>query len=153
MKLLYTLHNQKGSALFEVVASMAILLIVITGMMMTISYARYKSVSNYHHRIALLKAESELQIVKMKHYTTRTFPAMADYTFQIKTEKNAKPINARLDLSAKTVSDPTVSLKAYYVAISASVTWKEPPPIFSIYTIGGKSCSVVVREDYFFERP
>lgn len=153
MKLYHSLHNQKGSALFEVVVSMIILFVVITGMMITISYARYKSVSNYHHRIALLKAESELQTVKMKHYTTSIFPPMADYTFQIKTEKNAKPINARLNLFARTVSDPTVSLKAFYVSVTATVTWKEPPPIFSIYAIGGKSCSVVVREDYYDERP
>lgn len=153
MKLYHSLHNQKGSALFEVVVSMIILFVVITGMMITISYARYKSVSNYHHRIALLKAESELQYVKMKHYTEDRFPSLADYDFPIKIENNAKPINARVQLSARTYSDPSVNLKAFYVAITASVTWKEPPPIFSIYTTGGKSCSVVLREDYYDLRP
>ncbi len=152
MKLNQALQNQKGSALIEVLASMGILLFVITGMMITISYARSKSIQNYHYRIALLKAESELQRIKMQHYTTGNFGSLATREFFIKTESNAKPINAKIYLTASTVNDVQTSMKASFISITANVRWRETPPMFALFLSQDDYQEIVLREDYYFER-
>jgi Tfp pilus assembly protein PilV len=152
MKFNHTLQNQQGSALIEVLAAMGILLFVITGMMITISYARYKSTTNYHYRIALLRAESELQRIKMQHYTNGYFGSLATKAFTIQHETNAKPINANIYFSSSTVNDPQTSLRASYTTITAKVKWREAAPMFALFLSPNDEKEIVLREDYYFER-
>jgi len=149
MKINNALQNQKGSALIEVLAAMGILLFAIIGMMISISYANYKSTLNYHYRVALLRAEAELQVIKLQHSSYGTFGTQE---FTIRSHSNAKPIKATIFFDVLTVNDPQTTLKTSYTKITARVRWQETPPMFSLYVSPNDYKEVVVREDYFYER-
>ncbi|HPY96042.1 MAG TPA: hypothetical protein PL063_02380 [Candidatus Cloacimonadota bacterium] len=153
MKINNALQNQKGSALIEVLAAMGILLFAIIGMMISISYANYKSTLNYHYRVALLKAEAELQVIKLQHSSYGTFGNLGTQDFTIRSHSNAKPINAKISFEVSTVNDPQTTLRTAYTSITARVRWLETLPMHTLYVSPNEYKEVVVREDYFYERP
>jgi len=151
MKFKHALQNQKGSALMEVLAAMGILLFVITGMMITISYARYKSISNYRYRIALLKAESELQIIKKK-YPTLSFYQLASKEFFIQTEGNAKPIKAMITYRIENANDEQIRLFEQTKILKVTVSWQEPSPLLVFGSNQNRQKELTVREDYYLNK-
>ncbi|MCB5249678.1 MAG: hypothetical protein RBS16_03530 [Candidatus Cloacimonadales bacterium] len=151
MKQKHAFHNQKGFALMEVIAAMVILVITLIGMIVAMNYAHAKSAYNYRYRIALLKAESELQIIKMRHYHSGNFGSLASKEFNIQANPNSKPIRATVYFTAATINDTQVSLRTSYTSVTATVRWYEPS-MYALYQSPNDYKEVILREDYYFER-
>jgi hypothetical protein len=145
----HTIQNQKGSALFEIVVAMAILVLVLTSMIITLTYARYKCIMNYHDRVAILKADAELQKIRYLYDTTNRFGSLSPVSFQIKDSKNAKPINCIITFSPETHSDNSVGLGVVYTTITATVKWEEHRSIIKPKIFSGKKRVKILREDYY----
>lgn len=151
MKNNHTLQNQRGAALFEIVVGMAILVLVLTSMIITMTYAQYKSITNYHDRIVLLKADAEMQKIKYRYESTQNFGPLTPVEFDIKDKSSAKPIRVRIIFSAVPTSDNTTGLGVTFTAINAKATWEEHRSIIKLNSYKGQKRTIVLREDYYVD--
>ncbi len=149
MKLTKTLDNQKGSALFEILAAMAILTFVVTGMMITITYARYKALTNYHDRKVAFLVDGELNRIRLHFMKFNALPSLIPQTIAIEEPYRGKRINCRITFSKFYQYDYNTGLNVVYTSVTAVGEWRENPDLFGLTPTSGQVRHITLREDYY----
>ena len=153
--------DNKGFALVETIAALAILSFVLVGLMIMVQYAHARAVANYHDRYVLLRVDGELQKIRnYYHLHGRSFPTLSPVIFEIP-QLNMPTGVLGTTVRTTTVTiyfhrtfhfDESVGIDVGYNSIMASAEWDESIPFVFGRRVRPERRHLQLREDYFMRR-
>jgi Tfp pilus assembly protein PilV len=150
MKSLIT--SERGLGLIQVLASLFIVTIALTGLLVSTYYTQRRAVENYHYRRALLTAMEKVEIIR---YSNRgsDYPNVGNlpqgfYMPVVIDERNGNPLTASIDVDVTTHSDITIAPYVKYNALTVTLEWRERD-ISETTFLSNDVRSVTLREDYY----
>jgi hypothetical protein len=149
-------NDSDGFFLAETIAALLILSFTLVSLMISVQYARTKSIINYHDRYVLLKTNGELQKIKYLYRDESLYDKkLSNTSFNIPThsEKNEllNSISVTIRYTIETHIDSDIDIDVEYCSVVAEAEWEEKLPFLS----RGKRSEmryIKLREDYYFER-
>jgi hypothetical protein len=144
------IKSQRGFGLIQAIAGLLIVSVAGISLFISAHFAKTKAVQNNNYRLALLKAMSELEMIKWNYPNYGINPeSISFYSYQfILDDRNNPSMQATLIIDKKVYNDLSISTDAKNAVITAKVEWEEPIDFF----ISNKTVkrSIALRDDYFY---
>ena len=151
----FLLLNNRGFAIVETIAALAILSFVLVGMMIMVQYARVRAVANYHDRFVLLKTDGELQRIKYRNHLYGDFGNLGVVEFeipQLNKQGFTPKIPVKIYFNVDYEHELAVGTDIGFNKVTAIAEWNEHMPFFAKRPIRAEKRYIQLREDYYIRR-
>ncbi|MDP8269332.1 MAG: hypothetical protein P9L97_11455 [Candidatus Tenebribacter davisii] len=146
------LRSESGFGIVQALAGLVIVTIALSGLFLSSYYAWHSSVSSYHYRVALLKAQQRIEQIKYVNRNNESYTdidGIVPLNFIID-DADGEAIWGNLSSpSRSTYTDLNVSQYVDYDVISVKVTWRDGPEYY-LNDVLNKEKTIILREDYFY---
>lgn len=144
------LNNDKGFTLIEVLATLLILTLAFSSLLMTTEYAATKAVYNQHYRQALLLATGQMERIRAYRgmSSTGSWVPLTMTSTQLD-NRDGYPLTAYLSKRTTTSTDIRINPGAMDDQVYLTIAWSEVAKLkhgMPVYTPPRK---IMLREDYY----
>ncbi|MCD4797309.1 MAG: hypothetical protein K8R49_09120 [Candidatus Cloacimonetes bacterium] len=147
------LTSEKGFGIIQVLTALLIASVSIAGLYISAQYASYKSVANYHYRVALLKGLEKFEQIKLKNtYNKASVVIEGIFTGEfIMDDNEGDTVKGKIEyIRKKTHKDLQLGNNIYYDQVTLKITWKDGPNN-RFGEIHNPKRELILREDYYYK--
>lgn len=147
------LTSQKGFGIVQVLTALLIATVSVAGLYISAQYASYKSISNYHYRVALLKGLEKFEQIKLKNtYNKASVVIEGIITGEFVMDDNeGDKVKGKIEYIRKeTHKDIQLGSNIYYDQVTLKITWKDGPNS-RLGELYNRKRELILREDYYYK--
>ncbi|MDP8220284.1 MAG: hypothetical protein P9X26_02990 [Candidatus Stygibacter frigidus] len=157
MRKIVDIRNESGFGLISVLAMMLIVSIALLGLFISIEYAKYHVIENYHTRRALLLAQGYIEKVKYdnRNIGLTSYPHVTPLIENVTLDElKGDVLDCEVRVSTTAGGIPNLEpgyLNIYYDVVTVEVIWKENPIVGSAEHLN-RERKVKIEEYYYWKR-